>query len=212
MRSLFVGGLLATLATSQSCDLSDSSKSDCGYVGIDQSKCQAKGCCWKPVSLFNEPNDTPWCYYPKSELCNTINLDGSKGMGFNDAFYNKMYTLFDANINIQGLGGIVAAPDHSTPGGSYYYHWMRDGALTMRTYMELNNHSLSKVQKKMDAFVGWVSRTQKLIDPNGYDIRINPKFELPNGAVYIGGWCRPQTDGPGLQSAALITYANILLS
>jgi glucoamylase len=64
----------------------------------------------------------------------------------------------------------------------------------------------------MDAFVGWVSRTQKLVDPNGFDIRINPKFELPIGAVYVGGWCRPQTDGPGLQSAALITYANILLA
>ena len=50
-----------------------------------------------------------------------------------------MYALFDVNIDIQGKGGVVAAPDHSTPGGSYYYHWMRDASLTMRTYMELNN-------------------------------------------------------------------------
>jgi glucoamylase len=27
----------------------------------------------------------------------------------------------------------------------------------------------------------------------------------------MGGWCRPQTDGPGLRSGALITFANILL-
>ena len=27
----------------------------------------------------------------------------------------------------------------------------------------------------------------------------------------MGGWCRPQTDGPGLRSAALVTFANILL-
>ena len=27
----------------------------------------------------------------------------------------------------------------------------------------------------------------------------------------MGGWCRPQTDGPGLRSAALILFANILL-
>lgn len=27
----------------------------------------------------------------------------------------------------------------------------------------------------------------------------------------MGGWCRPQTDGPGLRSASLITFANILL-
>lgn len=63
----------------------------------------------------------------------------------------------------------------------------------------------------MKAYVGWVSKVQKLIDPNGFDIRINPKFQLPNGEVYIGGWCRPQTDGPGLRSAALIIFSNILL-
>lgn len=57
-----------------------------------------------------------------------------------------MYKLFDVNINIAGKGGVVAAPDRSTPGGSYYYHWMRDAALTMRTYMELNNNNLAKVQ------------------------------------------------------------------
>jgi len=34
---------------------------------------------------------------------------------------------------------VVAAPDTSTPGGSYYYAWMRDGALSMRTYLEINN-------------------------------------------------------------------------
>lgn len=56
-----------------------------------------------------------------------------------------MYQFFDAAINIQGKGGVVAAPDPNTPGGSYYYHWMRDAALTMRTYMELNDMRLSSV-------------------------------------------------------------------
>lgn len=71
-----------------------------------------------------------------------------------------MYQLFDANINIQGKGGVVAAPDPNTPGGSYYYHWMRDAALTMRTYMELNDMRLSSVEQKMKAYVGWVKRVQ----------------------------------------------------
>jgi glucoamylase len=56
-----------------------------------------------------------------------------------------MNTLFEANINIQGKGGIVASPDPNTPGGSYYYHWMRDAALTMRTYMEINGQKLSVI-------------------------------------------------------------------
>ena len=92
-----------------------------------------------------------------------------------------MYALFDANIDIQGKGGVVAAPDHSTPGGSYYYHWMRDGALTMRTYMEINNFELSKIEKKMKSYVNWVRNVQGKTDPQGYDVRINPKFQLPNG-------------------------------
>lgn len=81
-------------------------------------------------------------------------------MGFDQSFYDKMYQLFDANIDIQGKGGIVAAPDHSTPGGSYYYHWMRDAGLTMRTFMELNNFDLSKIEKKMKSYVNWVKKVQ----------------------------------------------------
>lgn len=81
-------------------------------------------------------------------------------MGFDSSFYDKMYQLFDANIDIQGKGGVVAAPDHSTPGGSYYYHWMRDAGLSMRTYMELNNFDLSKIESKMKSYVNWVKKVQ----------------------------------------------------
>ena len=71
-----------------------------------------------------------------------------------------MYAFFDANINIEGKGGVVAAPDHSTPGGSYYYHWTRDAGLTMRTYLEINDYDLSKTESKFKAYVDWVKRVQ----------------------------------------------------
>ena len=29
------------------------------------------------------------------------------------------------------------------------------------------------------------------------DVRVEPKFYIPEGKPYDGGWCRPQTDGPG---------------
>lgn len=70
-----------------------------------------------------------------------------------------MYKLFDSNINIQSKGGVVAAPDNSTPGGSYYYHWMRDAGLTMRLYQELNDFDLSKVDDKMKKYTEFVQRT-----------------------------------------------------
>jgi len=151
-------------------------------MGINQQQCEGKGCCWRPTNSEGQLGDIPWCFFPSgSNPCEKITWNGINGPGFDQTFYNKMYQLFDANINIQGKGGVVAAPDPNTPGGSYYYHWMRDAALTMRTYMELNDMRLSSVEQKMKAYVGWVRRVQNQTDPYGFDIRINPKFELPNG-------------------------------
>ena len=47
---LAVGQLGTAAAAVASCDLTDSDKVDCGEVGIDQGGCEAKGCCWQPVS------------------------------------------------------------------------------------------------------------------------------------------------------------------
>lgn len=109
-----------------------------------------------------------------------------------------MRSYFLQNINIQGNGGIVAAPDYDTPGGSYYYHWMRDGALTMRSLQETASN-FSDVEATVKSFTQWVLHVQSESDPNGIDVRTEPKFNLPNGDVFTSGWCRPQNDGPGLQ-------------
>lgn len=53
---------------------------------------------------------------------------------FSNSEVETMRNLFLKNINIDGKGGVVAAPDYDTPGGSYYFHWMRDAALTMRRF------------------------------------------------------------------------------
>ena len=37
-----------------------------------------------------------------------------------------------------------------------------------------------------------------------------PKFEIPSGEPYTGGWCRPQTDGPALRAMALSKWGIIL--
>merc|ERR1711935_306687 len=112
-----------------------------------------------------------------------------------------------ANINVQGVGAVVAAPDHNTPGGSYYYHWERDGALTMRTVFDTQQNS----DKLMESYTNWVLKVQNQADPNNIDIRTEPKYTIPDGVPYTGAWCRPQTDGPSLRAAALIEYAQYLL-
>jgi len=41
------------------CDLNK--RSDCGYNGITQQDCEAKGCCYYPVDP--NPGNVPWCFY-----------------------------------------------------------------------------------------------------------------------------------------------------
>jgi hypothetical protein len=127
------------------------------------------------------------------------------GPGFDQSFIDKMYPFFDANINIAGLGGVTITSNRSE-----FAHYVRDAGVIMRSYMEINT-DLKKVEDKMKAYVGWVSRAQQKVDPYGYDIRLNPKFQLPNGEVFIGAMCRPSTDGPGLRAAAFVQFANMLL-
>ncbi|KAL1504259.1 hypothetical protein AB1Y20_010668 [Prymnesium parvum] len=39
-----------------------SSRVDCGYVGVDQSACESRGCCWQP----SPSSSAPWCFYSSS--------------------------------------------------------------------------------------------------------------------------------------------------
>ena len=40
---------------------------------------------------------------------------------------------------------------------------------------------------------------------------MEPKFTIPDGNPYTGGWCRPQTDGPALRAMAMAKWGNILI-
>ena len=41
----------------------DSDKVNCGYVGIIQTQCEAKGCCWKEPSV----SGVPFCFHKVGE-------------------------------------------------------------------------------------------------------------------------------------------------
>jgi glucoamylase len=69
-----------------------------------------------------------------------------------------MRTNFLANLNVEKSGAVVAAPDQNTPGGSYYYHWMRDGALSMYVYMSLYSFKYADIQENMNAYQTWVTK------------------------------------------------------
>lgn len=131
--------------------------------------------------------------------------------GFTTDFVSKMKKRLLDQIDVQNVGAVVAAPDKATPGGSYYYHWVRDGGLTMDAYMDIEDNDYDTVKDKMTAYEGWVRNVHKLTPiHDNLDVRIEVKFEIPSGAIYAGGWCRPQTDGPPIRARAMLKWANLL--
>ena len=110
------------------CKVDDYDKADCKAGAEDG--CNAKGCCWKPAG---QGSDTPWCFYKAGVVkVPHCTLKGDAKQPFSDAEVAEVRQLFSANLDIQGSGMVVAAPDHATgPGGDYYFAWMRDGALSI---------------------------------------------------------------------------------
>ena len=201
----------ASISGSNSCSgVADPDKVDCGFSGIDQSGCEAKGCCWVPS--HDSGANLPWCFFKKGDAPTCpLGYNSTGEAPFSAEEVATMRSYFLKNINVDGSGAVVAAPDYNTPGGSYYYHWMRDGALSTAALLKTAK-SVGDVVEQLDAYVGWVSRVQKQQDPFQQSVLVEPKFYIPNGTVYTGGWCRPQNDGPGLRASSLIGYANALSS
>lgn len=55
----------------------------------------------------------------------------------------------------------------------------------MRTVQE-TAANFSDVEATVKAYIGWVTTVMMEADPNGVDIRADPKFNLPNGDVFTG--------------------------
>merc|ERR1712241_323156 len=201
--------LLGLSSAQDKCAVSNDDKIDCGISGTQQAECESNGCCWQPMDP--NPTNLPWCFFSNDyeDPCGDFTWTAD-GPGFTDDFYDIMYENYKANLNIDGSGAVVTAPDRNTPGGSYYYHWMRDAGLSIKAWMDINDNDYDKVKDVLSAFVRWVNVVQHKSDPNNIDVRIEPKFEIPSGEPYTGGWCRPQTDGPALRAMALSKWGMIL--
>ncbi len=67
------------------------------------------------------------------------------------------FPSYASQLNVQDSGAVVASPDDDP---DYYYHWMRDGALSIKTWMDINGNDYSVVREKVDAYVDWVQNVQ----------------------------------------------------
>lgn len=45
------------------CGVELDQRADCGFHGIREAECSAKGCCWGGGPSPN-PDNVPWCFYP----------------------------------------------------------------------------------------------------------------------------------------------------
>ncbi|KAG5421358.1 SGA1 [Candida metapsilosis] len=123
------------------------------------------------------------------------------------------------NINSDGV--IVASPSRQNP--NYYYQWIRDSAITVRTlisYLEdlyesnanvsqlsnqvanlielyvLNSYCLQRTPNRSGNFSNWAGLAE-------------PKFNVDMTA-FDDSWGRPQRDGPGLRAMTIIQFVDYL--
>lgn len=136
--------------------------------------------------------------------------------------YKRSLRYLFRNISPQGTapGSVVASPQRSNP--DYYYHWVRDAALTMDVVFEYSrrtkdidarNRALSLLYKYA-AFSRKNQLTPNRSGENSSDDLAGlgePKFYM-DGRAFDGDWGRPQSDGPALRALTMIKFANYLLA
>ena len=59
MFRLLTIAIVIAFVNADTCPTSDAAKTDCGFVGTNQTGCEASGCCWKASNT----SGTPWCFY-----------------------------------------------------------------------------------------------------------------------------------------------------
>ena len=194
----------SSTASDNTCEsVAASAKVDCGAGGTDQGGCEAKGCCWLPAPGTADP----WCFSKPApaEPCFNLELPArSDDPPFDDASVARMSKYFLANFDINGSGAVIASPgdcpalDGCCP-GDYKFHWMRDGALSIKALIETANVtglSDAAVASLVQGYVSWVAGVTAG--------SAEPKWNITARAPYAFPWCHPQTDGPPLRALTLL--------
>ncbi|RVD85500.1 uncharacterized protein DFL_003821 [Arthrobotrys flagrans] len=120
--------------------------------------------------------------------------------------------MFD-NISPKGAvkGLVVASQSRAEP--DYWYHWIRDAALTMDVVVML--YEAASPQKKRfyesRLFDYAKASIDQQNDPNAISGLGEPKFYLDTNTGYTDPWGRPQNDGPGARAITLIRFAEAYL-
>jgi glucoamylase len=117
--------------------------------------------------------------------------------------------------NILSNGAVIASPSRSDP--DYYFHWVRDGALTMDVIVSISMQSVDPAERQRYIIL----LTRYLDFSLGNQVTSNPSSDLgrglgepkfnTDGSAFTGPWGRPQDDGPALRALTFIRLANRML-
>jgi len=117
--------------------------------------------------------------------------------------------------NVLANGAVIASPSKTDP--NYYYHWVRDGALTMNVvlslYLKADDPQIK--QQHWNRLIAYLTFSLGNQDTPNRSTDLGrglgePKFNT-DGSAYQGDWGRPQDDGPALRASVFIRLANNLL-
>lgn len=108
-------------------------------------------------------------------------------------------------------GSVMASPSKADP--DYFYHWIRDAALTMREAFELRGNYPTQSTSVLKDYTLFSRGNQTTKNPSGDEWSGGlgePKFNM-DGSAYWQPWGRPQNDGPALRALVLIDFATDLI-
>lgn len=123
--------------------------------------------------------------------------------------YSIQYLLANVSPSDASPGAIIASPSKADP--NYYYHWIRDAALTSDVLVTLyqNGDKSRDYDQLLQNYVDFSRHLQTVPNPSGG--LGEPKFNV-DGTAFTGPWGRPQNDGPALRAAAMVRLARIWIS
>ena len=113
-------------------------------------------------------------------------------------YVDKIIQRISENTNTTTNPGIIiASPSESPP---YKYHWIRDSALVMRTFVDM--YETTKQPIYFQYIINYIENESKLQNLTTISGLGEPKYEI-NCSPFNGEWGRPQNDGPALRGIVL---------
>lgn len=168
----------------------------------------------KWVTYSEDSPDDGYMNNPQFELW----LETQKNRSFDLILENigGISTSLDSNV---APGAVLASPSKSNP--NYFYNWIRDSALTIRTLIyHMDDHwneeaTCLQLQEVIENYIELNFHLQRIPNRSGrFDSPDRaglgePKF-MPDGSAFDSNWGRPQSDGPGLRVSTIANYVNVL--